>query len=750
MISFPSTFNDSGVSIGKTPNNSYARELSYLVEGIKSRNLKLSVPIKEQLYKEENYNINKFTGILPTQGIYKDGGNDINYNGYENTNNVSQDIINVLNNYKFQYKNPLTVKVGEEANGEEESYTYTDNDGNKKEGKRKRIKDVKARVNIAPSLFNPLYGVNVIGLAPNTPLLNGPNQEDIRIRTLIKNTNDCSIKRLVLESKKINSVLGNARYRYSDFMYCRDLGKISNMHLITLRRFAHPVGDNIFKLSAKKYKVSNDYDFQTEGDVGRLITWFGNEENKLEDILHYNFHSTWSQMTSDLNTLPSQENSDDRKLLGKIINTMSGGFNQTFLNGTNDGNNSIWSFLGISGAPDSAHRAEYYNGKWDTHKIYTPINTIQSTHIYEGKIEFTHEFTLTFAYQLRAYDNINPKSAMLDLIGNVLAVCGQRGRFWGGENRIIGPPQNKSAWKKANAILDNGVDELGGFFKALNEGDILQTLAGYASNVYDQVKNFVSNIITNFNPENALKTLLGAVSNEMQPGGTLNEGLKGLLRNQLGRPSLYMFPSLLTGDDVGLWHVTIGNPLNPIMAFGNLILEDTEIVQSGPLGIDGFPTELKVICKLKHARPRDAVAISRMYTLGTTDLYYPLGSMTLSGLYNTGGNAATEDYEVDTDGNIKVKDSYNYAFKYTDLSDEDIETLKEAEMNKQANAFFDSNFDEVEKSQNHINALDEAKQKISNNPVYTQIDAWDADSYMINMTNQVSFRDARHVIDEIS
>ena len=747
MISFPSTFNDSGVSIGKTPNNSYARELSDMVSSIKARNLKLSTPMQEQMYREENYNINKFNAILPMQGIYKGLANDETHNGYENTSNVSQDIINVLNNYKFQYKNQLNVKIGETG------YQEADAEGNEKEGTRQKYKDVYAKINIAPSLFNPLYGVNVIGLAPNTPLLNGDIKDDKRIRTLISNTNDCSIKRLVLESKKVNSVLGNARYKYSDFMYCRDLGKISNMHLITLRKFAHPIGDNIFKLSSKKYKVDNDYDFQTEGDVGRLVTWFGNEENRLEDLLHYNFHSTWKPVDAQITTMPSKENNNDRGLAGGIINTLSGAFNRTYFNGTNDGNNSIWSFLGLAGAPDSTERAEYYNGTWDQHKIYTPKNTIQSTHLYEGKIEFSHEFTLTFAYKLRAYDNINPKAAMLDLLGNVLAVCGQRGRFWRGENRIIGPPQNKSAWKKANALIDGAGQELGGLFDALFSSKNISEIIGNAANWAQQILNVAYDAVSNIDWGNISQLLLQGVTNIVgnftNADGSPNasEAIKGILHNQLGRPAVYMFPSLLSGDDVGLWHVTIGNPLNPIIAFGNLILEDTEVVQSGPLGIDGFPTELKVICKLKHARPRDAVAISRMYTLGTTDIYYPLGSMKLSGLYNTGLDIKENEY----DEAGKVRDSYGYKFKYVDLSDEEREILRKDEEDRKLNAFFDNEFENFQDASKHLDALNNTPSTSSlKNQIYTQVDAWDADSYMINMTNQVSWRDARHVIDEIT
>ena len=60
------------------------------------------------------------------------------------------------------------------------------------------------------------------------------------------------------------------------------------------------------------------------------------------------------------------------------------------------------------------------------------------------------------------------------------------------------------------------------------------------------------------------------------------------------------------------------------MVMGNLRLENAEITHSGPLGLDDFPTELKVTVQLKHAMPRDSVAIQRMYGKGRNAIYLPL------------------------------------------------------------------------------------------------------------------------------
>ena len=115
----------------------------------------------------------------------------------------------------------------------------------------------------------------------------------------------------------------------------------------------------------------------------------------------------------------------------------------------------------------------------------------------------------------------------------------------------------------------------------------------------------------------AAKDLMG----KLKAGG-LQSIFSGLMKNALGRPAVYAFDSLLSEGETGTWHVTIGNPLNPIASIGNLIIDgDVEITHSGPLGLDDFPTEITVKVPLKHAMPRDAVDIQRMFTKGRRGIY---------------------------------------------------------------------------------------------------------------------------------
>lgn len=578
---------------------------------IKAMNLTLNSQVKNELYTSNAFDISSFNyfsqyeKLTPIDDVYE----------YENPFTLPAEIIRNINNYRFIYEKPLATiyDVGTVSAGK-------DNSGSS-------ISDVKAiplKIGVTSSLFNPLFNIQVLGISSNVPLLNDVSSVG---KFDYHDTSDCSIKTLVRLSNAYNSELGQAKYRYADFMYCKDLGKISNNHLITLRKFPYPIGDNIFEFTAPMYRndgALGDYDIP--GDVGRLVTWFGTEDNKLEDILKYNYHATWKELNAKIQEEQSKEDNPDRGPIGTIMNTFNPAYN-ALSEGGFTGTQNIFSKIGGKlfpsvnmGLGDNTDILRNY----DNNKVYEPKDTVQNTHIYEGKLVFEHEFTLTFNYKIRAYENINPKSAMLDLLGNVYEVTYKRGKFWGGEQKIVGPPPNVQGWKKANAFIDEAWDKLGGFLHSIVNGtaqlgDILSQISSAASAVVSYGKE-MGEKIANGGGEDIIRNL-GEQLLKMNDKYKLSQAVKGKLMNALGRPALYAFDSLLPDGLSGLWHVTIGNPRNPIASIGNLILTNASVQHLGPLGIDDFPTELKVTVTLKHAKGRDLTSISKMYTRGVSSIY---------------------------------------------------------------------------------------------------------------------------------
>ena len=559
----------------------------------------------------------------------------------------------VVNNYRCFLSNML-IETG--------------NEGEVPGSNGKKYRTYNFRGDLTPSLFNPYHGIPVYGIMENVPLMDGTilnkhSQDEIA------KLSDCSIRELVNLSSVRKSILGNARYKYADFMYCKDLGKISNNHMITLRKFAFPVGDNIFRSSVTTTADEGKNDpMSSVGDVGRMITWFDTDDNKLSDIMSYEYEASWKKLDAKIQQLDSQEDDEGRGIAGKIINNLSTGYNLQSAHGINSGGllGKLMNSMGIGASTHEYQHNDVALGRnYDNNKVYTPRDTIWDTHIYEGKLTFKHEFTLNFSYKLRAYDNINPKSAFLDLLGNILTVTYRKGTFWGGRSEVLGAKPNKAGWQKYNNIL-KGLSDAGGdlwknifHLEGANTDSMLGALSQFngalldivkgagldigsmANNALQSAKDFLSGNMTASEVGDKIKNGAQKAAKGVQKLN-LGQAMMGSINNKLGRPALYAFDSLLTGAKVGLWHVTIGNPKNPIATFGNLILTNAKITHSGPLGFDDFPTDLHVSVSLKHAMSRDATEISKMYTKGQNGIYLSLCSPFNTLEFSDGEKAGTK------------------------------------------------------------------------------------------------------------
>lgn len=631
----------------------------------------------------------------------------------ENPLKFSSDVLNSINKYRFMFKKAVRTNTIR--------YTVVDDSKDTTSGGNNTQHIDYINEASTPALFNPWYSVSTKGFSASVPLVvlsddeskdetiyriqdirdtgkpkdnaNSSTQADtssenqtaketwidmkVNLAPQSKNIDlsDCSIDTLVkLSEKRATSLVGQneaiselgvAKYRYIDFMFCRDLGKIPNNHLLTLRKFTRPVGDNI---NTRLPKSDTPYNFNQSMDVGRLVTWFGNGDNKLEDIIKYNYAATFKQFDSKIQEVDSHEDDDSTGIIGKLVNTINPRYNQAMSQGRTGAHNFISQLGGryLSTSYANFGRGGQYDrhdifGMYDHHKVYEPKNTIQSTHVYEGKLTFSQEFTIKFSYKLRAYDNINPRAAFLDLIGNILAVTYRSGTFWGGSRMFKGAPPNKVGTAKVNAFLDRTFDTLGGIGNNLLSGNL--DIGGTLGSIWGAVKQIASDA---FNTAKSLalgntstkgKSPLQVIGAIVKHTG-LWSGVQGMIKNGLGRPAVYALDSLLTGDNVGLWHLTIGNPRNPIMSIGNLIIDKSEITQSGPLGLDDFPTDLMVSVSLKHGRPRDSAEIQKMYTKGSGPIYTPLGAKAASNFYKL--TSTKYSANITTDDKDKENSVFNF------------------------------------------------------------------------------------------
>lgn len=467
------------------------------------------------------------------------------------------------------------------------------------------------------SLFNAVNGVGdntAYQVALNAPLIDTPET-----RKTIRQMSDCSIKTLVAESEAGH--MGRAIYNYADFMFCKHLGRISNNYLITLRRFPYPAGDHI-NFTDWKLNEPNDH----LPDIGRLVTWLGTPGNDMSGILKYDINLPYKKMTAKLQD--ASVNADNSGgFLGGLMNLSSDSYQNGMLAGR-DGERSIGfirdasQHLGagkltgwMTGPPDNS-----WAYRKDSNKCYGPVDSITETYYRQGAedggIKFEHNISITFDYELRSFDGINGRAAMLDLLANILAVCFTNAQYWGGGVRGTGAAQS-------NVFANLPIFHM----------DAPLTFNG----MKDAVFGSIANVASSFNNGNQVKSLSDALNMMMNMAKGVFTGITAAALNALGRPQKSGLDSLINFSPTGLWHLMIGNPRHPILSMGNMILDNVTIEHYGPLGLDDFPTGLRVVVTLKHGMPRDNLKIEQMYMNGDWRIYQPLDRET----YNQWLNADT-------------------------------------------------------------------------------------------------------------
>jgi len=365
------------------------------------------------------------------------------------------------------------------------------------------------------------------------------------------------------------------RYNYADFALCKYFGKIPANQMITLRRFPFPCGDDI--ISPKELDGAGNAIKLTMPDIARAVTWMGEAPgNAMNEILGFKLGFEYEEIESKIQEMQA-------KTSGR-----SGTFG-AFVN-----NNPIAkaAYGAVSGK--NAHQMESakQNAGFDSFKetypnhVFGPLNVIKQIYAREQGLKFEQSFTLKFEYEMRSLGGANPKVMFLDQLSNILALTYNNAPFWGGSTRWTG---------------DGSVAKPLGDIDKLKNGDI----SGFFGSVVDDIKGMFSGQSFGEMVGKGIKNLIGGKLMEM-------------MNTPQGGQAVQAF---LSGDPTGQWHLTIGNPLNPMIVMGNLCCESCDIAFEGPLGVQDFPERMLVTIALKPGRPRDKTDVENMFNCGKGRFY---------------------------------------------------------------------------------------------------------------------------------
>jgi len=429
---------------------------------------------------------------------------------------------------------------------------------------------------------------------------------------------------------------GRTPYHFSDFVFCKYWNLVPNNRMITLRRYAAPIVDNLKfpgmdgfvdvgvasgESTEKPKKIESDGNRVPENKLAgtqengsgkkvnfppmaTAITYFGEETgNTLSSILKFSAGLNWADQEAkvfevttsvdpDMNAGPAGLSPGLTKF-AKMLNIASGSFDQKAM--LNKGNL----------PPDP-----YSNGPYEN-RIIGPVNRIDAVKKRAAGLKYDNKISLVFEYVARPIGGINTKAVLLDILSNFLVIGTASAMFWGGQHRFMANPQQYpfmggdagiQKWYRGDAVgwaqtsIDTFADKM---------TDAGSEIAKLAKGVFDAIlgKGSIKDLLTG---DNLAGKVIAAKSAEKSEGQI---------------PYLTGLKALLIGEPVGEWHVTIGNPLNPIAMVGNLICDSIEVEFGDELGPDDFPLDIKITVHLDHGMVRDKDAIQSIFNRGMGRIY---------------------------------------------------------------------------------------------------------------------------------
>lgn len=461
-------------------------------------------------------------------------------------------------------------------------------------------------------------------------------------------------------------------YSFQDFVFCKWWNKIENNRMITLRRYASPVTDNIefpdYETSEQAvsegdkgsqggnltYKdkdgnvvktVGGTYSKKPWTPLATAVTYFGKDTgNDLSKILKFSAKYNWKEIKAESSPIEvsSTQNEAGAGLVNDSVSGVSSGLGviaRVFgvLGDIQDGK--TLNMDAAVGVPEDP----YTHGPY-MNRILGPINVIMNTYRRERGLEFKQDgLILNFEYIARPISGINNKAIIMDLLANILVLGYSSGSWFGGMWKYHCDKPAMYPWKYGDVMnklhrgqifgKNGAIDSLGRNLFSDGKGlvetfipDVTKLLKGLWDGAVNSVKAL-------FMPkdERSDDEKRQAAQDAAQEGFAMAAGtgtaktIQKLIAAKITRgtsvPYLRGQRALLTGEPVGDWHLTIGNPFNPIAMIGNLVVKDLSIEFYDELGPDDFPIGFKATITLAHGLGRDRDAIESMFNRGFGRIY---------------------------------------------------------------------------------------------------------------------------------
>jgi len=419
----------------------------------------------------------------------------------------------------------------------------------------------------------------------NNIIYHGFNKKD-NIRNYIKSNvdvfNNSDVNPYLELLRKINELnIASLKINSQDLAYLKDLGVYPVNKMFVLRRFDDFVGVpvNLIDLPVQPKSV--------------IVGWIKSDK-EASKLLSIGFNEQWSTHNDMLPTTMKKilENEFGVKLDSKFLGKK---WTQSLLFG----------FLKNAGIVSD-----------DFSILNLPFgdpNVLAETPIREGTqpgddgditygLESKFNMQLDTTYEQKLINGIDPIMAFNDIMNNIMYMGTQNVKYIGNPDApLFHSIQNVSntAQNSPSGLISAWTEVIKDMFDAF-----ITAIKETAEDLLETAKKVVGaagELITN--PSEGFKKLAEIGSVLLVPS------------MQKYKWPLFASVGVMTGIATSPWHLTIGNPLSPILSINNIIVSvDMEL--SNELAFNDFPKEIKVMLEIRQGRNYGAQEILSFFNNG--------------------------------------------------------------------------------------------------------------------------------------
>ena len=458
--------------------------------------------------------------------------------------------------------------------------------------------------------------------------------------------------------------LWSAPYSWSDFLFCKLYGVASNNRMITLRKYPVAVDDT----SRPARKKDNKARFIP---IAQAVTWFGEGTgNDINSFWQNKWSMPWEKKPIEQKEVEGNEIVNFGAALKKIFADNGAGdktINPLFssvldialsaadmdidpnLSGYQQGLKTKFEQISTSGGKASVEqkRQDFIKSLYSDNGAYFnqilgPVN-VKNKFLMRSRgltPDFDDEMALTFEFRTDSYFGLDQRRVALDILANMLELTYSDGDWLEVLNvyyKKVGLALNKTE----QAMVQNSMQG-----STFNPDKLFNALATITKARVNAALDFTMQ--AGGQAVNASLNQLGALAglstiSSSSDTGLLKTAMNIAVTKALGEtfPAFVQRRSAVGNQPTGNWHITIGNPMNPIMQMGDIVVTGATCTFNDELGPNDFPTEVKFVVSIKRTKPKDSADIRRAFDLGRTD-YIDVRSGGTVDQFNTYGVQSTD------------------------------------------------------------------------------------------------------------